>query len=140
MKTTDHFKKTIKSYLEQRAEEDALFAEKYSNKEKNIDDCITYILNTVQKSGCNGFTDDEIFGMAVHYYDEESIDIGKEIQARVMINRTVELTEEEKKQAHQKAIEAYQEDCRKKLEEQRKKKPKKQAPEGEAEVEQLSLF
>lgn len=140
MKTTDHFKKTIKSYLDQRAEEDALFAEKYSNKEKNIDDCITYILNTVQKSGCNGFTDDEIFGMAVHYYDEESIDIGKEIQARVMINHTVELTEEEKKEAHQKAIEAYQDDCRKKLEEQRKKKPKKQAPEEEAEVEQLSLF
>lgn len=140
MKTTDHFKKTIKSYLDQRAEEDAQFAEKYANEEKNIDDCCTYILNTVKKTGCNGFTDDEIFGMAVHYYDEESIDIGKEIQARVMINHTVELTEEEKKEARQKAIDAYQDDCRKKLEEQRKMKPKKQAPEEEAEVEQLSLF
>lgn len=140
MKTTDHFKKTIKSYLDQRAEEDAQFAEKYANEEKNIDDCCTYILNTVKKTGCNGFTDDEIFGMAVHYYDEESIDVGKEIQARVMINHTVELTEEEKKEARQKAIDAYQDDCRKKLEEQRKMKPKKQAPEEEAEVEQLSLF
>lgn len=140
MRTTDHFKNTIKSYLDQRAEEDAQFSEKYTNEKKSIDDCCTYILNTVQKSGCNGFTDDEIFGMAVHYYDEESIDIGKEIQARVMINHTVELTEEEKKHAHQKAIEAYQDDCRKKLEEQRQKKPKKQVTEEETEVEQLSLF
>ncbi len=42
---------------------------------KNIEECITYILNEVQKSGCNGFDDDDellrawlekIFSMAVH--------------------------------------------------------------------------
>ncbi len=51
-------------YLEQRAEEDTLFAKNYRNPAKNIDDCVTYILNYVQKSGCNGFTDGEIFGQA----------------------------------------------------------------------------
>ena len=44
-------------YLEQRAEEDALFAKNYRNPAKNIDECVTYILNYVKKSGCNGFTD-----------------------------------------------------------------------------------
>ena len=39
--------------------EDELFAAKYDNPDKNIDDCVTYILNWVQKSGCNGFCDDE---------------------------------------------------------------------------------
>ena len=53
MKTTDHFKRTIQMYLEQRAAEDALFAKNYRNPAKNIDDCVTYILNYVQKSGCN---------------------------------------------------------------------------------------
>ena len=62
MKTTDHFKRTIQMYLEQRATEDALFAKNYRNPAKNIDDCVTYILNYVQKSGCNGFTDGEIYG------------------------------------------------------------------------------
>ena len=114
MKTTDHFKNTIKSYLDKRAQEDPLFAEKYSNEKKNINDCVTYILNTVQKTGCNGFTDDEVYGMAVHYYDEESVDIGKEISCRVAVNHTVELTEEEKKEARQKAIDQYQDDIRKK--------------------------
>ena len=65
MKTTDHFKRTIQMYLEQRATEDALFAKNYRNPAKNIDDCVTYILNYVQKSGCNGFTDGEIYGQAI---------------------------------------------------------------------------
>ena len=65
MKGTDHFKRTIQMYLEQRAEEDALFAKNYRNPAKNIDECVTYILNYVKKSGCNGFTDGEIFGQAV---------------------------------------------------------------------------
>ena len=41
MKGTDHFKRTIQMYLEQRAEEDALFAKNYRNPAKNIDDCVT---------------------------------------------------------------------------------------------------
>ena len=32
-------------YLEQRAEEDTLFAKKYRNPAKNIDECVTHILN-----------------------------------------------------------------------------------------------
>ena len=48
MKGTEHFKRTIQMYLEQRAAEDALFAKNYRNPAKNIDDCVTYILNYVQ--------------------------------------------------------------------------------------------
>ena len=139
MKTTDHFKNTIKSYLDNRAQEDSLFAEKYSNEKKNINDCVTYILNTVQKTGCNGFTDDEVYGMAVHYYDEESVDIGKEISCRVAVNHTVELTEVEKQEARQKAIDNYQADYRNKILNQKKKKQEKLAEET-PEVEQLNLF
>ena len=58
MKSTDHFKRTIQSYLEQRAKDDLLFAKSYANPNKIIDDCITYILNYVQKTGCNGFADE----------------------------------------------------------------------------------
>jgi hypothetical protein len=104
MKTTPAFKQTIQDYLEKRAIEDPLFATSYSNPKKNIDDCITYILNTVKNSGINGYTDDEVFNMAVHYYDEETIDIGAEINCQVVVNHKVELTEEEKAEAKEKAI------------------------------------
>lgn len=66
MKGTDHFKRTIQMFLEQRAAEDELFAKSYRNPAKNIDDCVTYILNYVQKSGCNGFSDGEIYNMIMH--------------------------------------------------------------------------
>ena len=70
MKTTAHFKRTIQAYLEQRAAEDKLFAVTYRKEGKNIDDCVIYILNEVQRSGCNGFNDGEIYSMAVHYYSK----------------------------------------------------------------------
>lgn len=47
MKGTEHFKRTIQSFLEQRAAEDELFAVNYRNPAKNIDDCITFVLTQV---------------------------------------------------------------------------------------------
>ena len=74
-------------YLEQRAEEDALFAKKYRNPAKNMDECVTHILNYVQKSGCNGFTDGEIFGQAIHYYEENAVRRYQEEELRKLQNR-----------------------------------------------------
>lgn len=73
MKGTQSFQDIIKAYLETMAENDALFAVKYANPSKSVSDCCTYIISQVQKSGCNGFADDEIFGMAVHYYPKYNI-------------------------------------------------------------------
>ncbi len=99
MKATNHFTRTILTYLELRAESDTLFAESFAKENKNIDDCITYIFNEVQKSGCMGFADDEIYSIAVHYYDEDDIEVGKPMNGKIVVNHVVELTEEEKEQA-----------------------------------------
>ena len=107
MKTTDHFKRTIQAYLEQRASEDKLFAVAYRKEGKNIDDCVTYILNEVQRSGCNGFTDGEIYSMAVHYYDEDNIELCKPIYCPLPLNHTVELTDAEKAEARKRDVEPY---------------------------------
>ena len=68
-KGTDTFKTAIQNYLEYRAATDELFAPLFANPNKSIDECCKYIICEVHKSGMNGFDDDEIFGMAVHYYD-----------------------------------------------------------------------
>ena len=104
-KGTQAFNDTIREYLEGMAENDALFAVKFANPTKSMEDCVTYIINQVQNSGCNGFADDEIFGMAVHYWEENEIEVGKPLtNCQVVVNHTVELTEEEKEQARQDAI------------------------------------
>lgn len=116
MKASNHFKNTIKAYLDKRAETDVLFSLQYSKPEKSIDDCITYILNEVKKSGCNGFADDEIYNMAVHFYDEDNIEIGMPMSnAHVVVNHFVELTEEEKEQARQDAIQKAQDEAYRKM-------------------------
>ena len=111
MDATNHFRMTIQAYLEQRAQTDELFAPVYAKPNKNIDDCVTYILNSVQQSGCNGFTDDEIYSMALHYYDEDNIDAGKPVQCNVVVNHTIVLTEEEKAQARKKAMQRAQDEA-----------------------------
>lgn len=103
-KATDYFKRTIQSYLQRRAQEDELFAPRLANPKKNIDDCITFILNYVKESGCNGFADDEIYSLAMHYYDEDDIDIGKPLKCKVVVNHTIVLTEQEKAEAKRKAM------------------------------------
>lgn len=135
MKSTAYFTRTILTHLEQMASIDPLFAQSFANLDKNIDDCCTYILNEVQKSGCNGFTDDEVYSMAVHYYDEENIQVGRPIDARIAVNHVVELTEDEKQQARQNAIQKAQNDAYNKM-----MQPKKTTAKQTANTNQLSLF
>lgn len=125
-------------YLEQRAEEDALFAKKYRNPAKNMDECVTHILNYVQKSGCNGFTDGEIFGQAIHYYEENEIEVGKPMDCQVVVNHVVELTAEEKAEARQNAVRKYQEEELRKL--QNRHKPRTANKASAQEVQQPNLF
>ena len=108
MKGTEHFTRTIAEYLNQRAAADPLFAPNLMKPNKNIEDCVTYILNEVKKSGCYGFADDEIYSMAVHFFDEDNIDIGKPLDCHVAVNHVVQLTDEEKAEARRQAIEQYQ--------------------------------
>jgi hypothetical protein len=113
-------------------------AAKYDNPDKNIDDCVTYILNWVQKSGCNGFCDDEIYGQAIHYYEEKDIEVGKPLNCQVSVNHHIELTEEEKAQARQEAIRQYQQEQMNKM--RNRDTAKRTSQRTETEVHQPSLF
>jgi len=135
MKGTEGFKKVVEAQLQEMAATDSLFAASLAKETKNIDDCIIYILNEVKKSGCSGFTDAEIFGMAAHYYDEDNLEVGEKISCNVVVNRSVELTAEDiaeaKKEAMKNVIATEQERLTK------KPTPKKNEPE---QFVQSSLF
>lgn len=127
-KGSDVFKEVLKNYLDNKAQNDPLFKERYMNPEKSLDDCITYIFNTVKKSGICGFEDDEVFSMATHYYDEQEIEIGEiVVNGQVIVNRSIQLSEQEIEDAKDKARERIFEQERKRM--TTKKKPKeKKAP------------
>ena len=138
MKATEQFTRTIAEYLNLRAATDTLFAPNLQKPHKSIEQCITYILNQVQKSGCNGFDDDEIYSMAIHYYDEDDLEVGNSITCNVVVNHVVELTEEEKAEARQEALAQYQAEELRKLQDRKRSKPKNEA--STEEVPQLTLF
>jgi hypothetical protein len=134
MKGTDKFKEIIKNYLDEYAEKDQLFKNKYLNLNKSIDECVNYIITQVKNSGINGFADEEIFSMAIHYYDEENIEVNN-INCNVIVNHHIELSSEE--------IEDTKKKAREKLyfeEQQRLKTSKNKPKEKQEQVIQQSLF
>ena len=115
MKGTDHFKELIQNYLDNRAKEDELFRAKYETTTRTIDDVVNYIFHAVQQSGCCGFSDMEVYAMAVHAIDEPDLEIGKPMDCNVVVNHHIELTEEEKAEQRAIALKRYQEEEMRKL-------------------------
>lgn len=123
--TRDYFKETIQKYLNNYAKKDILFVKRLKHPDKSIDQCIQYIYDVVQKSGRKGFTDDEVYNLAVHYYDEDKINVSEDIKnLNVVVNHIPELTEEEKKELIKEARErVIQEEMDKMRGKDKKKKP-----------------
>lgn len=106
MKGTRAFQETLEQYLSGMAQQDQLFADKFNNPSKTMEGCVNFVLSEVQKSGMNGFTDPEIYSMAVHYFVEEGIkDVPAIKDCKVVVNHQVELTAEEIEEMRQKAKE-----------------------------------
>ena len=106
-------KDAIKAYLDKRAQEDTLFAAAYAKPNKNIDECFAYIIGEISKKGSAVYISDEkVFGMAVHYYDEDDIKVSPLPKGmKVKSSATDELTDEEKAEIKAQAIQTYKQRC-----------------------------
>lgn len=135
-KASQAFQDIIKAYLDRFAQDDYMFAEKYRNPNKSIEECCNFIASSVQKMGVCGLDDAEVYGLAVHYYDEADITADK-IDYQVVCNHEIELTEEEKADAKAEAIRQYQQ---KMYDEYAKKNSKKKEEPKQTACVQLSLF
>lgn len=71
------FEAAIKQFLDNLASEDPAFSQTYHKPNKNVAECCKYIIQEVEKNrkGARAVacTDEEIFGLAIHYYDEDDI-------------------------------------------------------------------
>lgn len=133
------FQEVIKSYLDERAKTDELFAESYAKKNKSIKECCAYIMGEARKRGSAvAISDTEVFGMAVHYYDEDDIKVSKApASAKVSApsDADFEISEEDKNKAREAALKRLEEEQYALL----KKKPSR-AKKEDSEVKQMSLF
>lgn len=85
----------------------------------------------------NGFTDAEIYSLAVHYYDEDDIDVGRPLDCRVVVNHTIVLTEEEQREAHEQALRKATDEAYAKITHKSKSQPASNAANA---ANQQSLF
>lgn len=138
MNATDFFKRRITDFLQTLANTDENFAPKFKDEKKSIDECANYIMNSVKQMNVAGLDDEDVYALAVEYYNEENPDPKKTkaVRCTVVSNEKPELTEEDKEAIRQKAKDDFYAEC---LAKQREDiKPKKRVQKQE--IEQPSLF
>ena len=140
-------KDRIKEYLDKKAEIDELFAVTYAKENKSLDECYDFILSEARKQGntvC--MDDDDVFGLAVHYYDEDNIKVRPTTTSVKVATSAekIELTEEDKAIAKERAIRQLKDEELAKLKKAEDLKIRKAISKAEKEAEfekkQLSLF
>lgn len=146
---TDYFEQCISKWLEAERKKDPIFDKKVAESKKDVQGCCNFILKQVKASKQCGYADEEVYGMARHYFDEESIkDPGKQDQCRVVVSGHVDLSESEKAEAMAQAVRNYEAELRKKDieakakadEAEKERKAKLRERRVQAENSQLDLF
>lgn len=88
------FEEIIKAHLDEVAKKDELFAKSYKKKGKSIEKCCQYIIGEVKKFAKDNVaacTDEEVYGLAIHYYDEDDVE-----PSETPVNATVVATAADK--------------------------------------------
>lgn len=136
-------KELIQEYLDKKAKGDELFGKMYNKPGKNIDSCWAYIVNMAKRKGgaCVCMSDDEVFGLAVHYYCEDDLEVKelpKGFKAAASGGKVDLLSDDEKKKLKKQAEEEFKAKMKKELEVEKTqiKKPKRK----KEEVGMASLF
>ena len=91
LKSSNNAEKIIIDYLEENASD--MLVEKINRCNKPMSDCFKFITSQAKKKqqgGCACISDAEVFGWAVHYYEEEGNvsekDLPKDIKVEVKVN------------------------------------------------------
>lgn len=74
----------LKAYLDERAKTDELFAKTYAKENKAFERCWQYVFQEAAKYAVNcpggkaaAIMSEDVFAWAVHYYDEDDLEIDK---------------------------------------------------------------
>ena len=113
--------------LDDRANEDDEFATIYEKANKSIEECCRYIISTVREMGVSALTDEEVLGIAIHYYDEDDLDVKAAPSCKVVVPSTPEIEEARKVALKIEAEERY---IREMMAEMKKSGMKKPKPNG----------
>lgn len=131
---TKGFVEQIKAWIKAEMERDPLLAEVVKSKpQKTVEGACNYVLKVARESRQEGWSDDEVYGMIRHFYDEDNLtDPGNQHPSRIVTNAHVDLSERDRAEAMEQAKKEYKHELEvkaAKAELERKEKEKRQAEE-----------
>jgi hypothetical protein len=154
---SDIFTERIQEFIDKQVAEDAAFAEKVRSTKRTVKDCATWMIEQLaqdfQKTGKMGYDDSEIYGLALHFFDEPNLKAKGNLnfQGLIMSNRPAtrpykpkELSDEEKARLDVAAREQYKNEQLRKMREaeqkQREKEEKRIARAKERQQQQAQQY
>ena len=136
---SEMFIERIQEFIDKQIAEDAAFAEKVRNTKRTVNDCASWMIEKLaqdfQKTGKMGYDDSEIYGLALHFFDEPNLKAKGNLnfQGLIMSNRPAtrpykprELTDEGKARLDDAAREQYKNEQLNKLRMQEQKEREKE--------------
>lgn len=124
MKSSNAVMDVVRNYMEERCASDPILAIKYANPAKSLEKALNYVAHEVQKSGLTIMDSDSVFSLILHYYDENLEDVPK-VNCNIVVGKP-ELSEEDKANLKEQAMEQYKEEQLREI--RRQNQPKATAP------------
>lgn len=113
----------VRNYMEERCASDPILAIKYANPAKSLEKALNYVASEVKKSGLTIMDSESVFGLILHYYDENLEDVPN-VNCKIAVAK--ELTDTERAEAKEQAMEQYKEEQLREI--RRHNQPKATAP------------
>ena len=145
MKSNNAAIAAMRQMLQERIIAEPALAIKLANPKKSLESAINYLCHEIQKSGMCVVDEQTVLSILLHFYDEDSIeDGGTPINCNIVVSKP-ELSDEDKAELKEQAMEQYKEEQLREIRRQSapktQPKPTATAPKAGAEINvQPNLF
>lgn len=144
MKSSASAIEVMQQLLCERCLAEPTLAIKMANPHKSMEGALNYLCSQIQKSGLTCVGQDTVLNLLIHYFDENEIEEGGKVNCNIVVGKP-ELSEEDKANLKEQAMEQYKEEQLRELRRQNQPKPQAKAthsaPKAGAEINvQPNLF
>lgn len=134
----------MQQMLQERILAEPALAIKLANPKKTLEGAVNYLCNEIKKSGLCVVDDQTVLSILLHFYDEDDIeDGGTPINCNIVVSKP-ELSDEDKAELKQQAMEQFKQEQLRELRSQSKPKAQSRpttAPKAGAEIDTIpNLF
>ena len=139
LKSNDTAIAVMQQMLQERCIAEPSFAIKMANPSKSMEGAVNYLCSQIQKSGLCVVDNVTVMNLLVHYFDENEIEEGGKVNCNIVVGKP-ELSEEDKADLKEQAMEQYKKEQLRELRRQNQPKPHQNTPQPHRMQVKKSMF